>query len=509
MGLNDITFVKGQGGLGRPLQGEDFISSFLFYSNSLPSGFTTATRTQQVFSLADAENRGIVNTNIDETKATGQITITAFGANGDSISASVAEPMVGGGINSVLLGSFTKTATETTVTLLAAALVSAINANTVTHGYTSTNLAGVITITAKSGAGVSLNSGTPLSVAVTGTIAATVTTQFAGGVGSQLAVFHYNISEYFRLQPNGSLFVGIFPVPVTYLFPEIATIQTFAKGKIRQIAIYKDGAAFSTGDITAINTQCALLDPLHMPLSAIYAANMVSVTDLSTLADLNTLTANKCSAVITQDGGATGAALFLSYGKSITNIGATLGAVSLSKVNESIAWIAKFNISDGSENDTIAFANGQLYSAISSNLINQLNGYRYIFLTTRIGIAGSYFNDNHTAIAQSSDYAYINDNRTIDKAIRGVYAGMLPALNSPLLLNANGTLSDIAAASLEVLGTSALDAMINNSELSDYSLVIDQTTSVQATSKVFVTITLVGFGVARNIVVTIGYGVII
>ena len=32
MALNDIIFVKGQGGLGRPLTGEDHISGLLFYT---------------------------------------------------------------------------------------------------------------------------------------------------------------------------------------------------------------------------------------------------------------------------------------------------------------------------------------------------------------------------------------------------------------------------------------------------------------------------------------------
>jgi len=40
MANNDITFVKKQGGLGRPLAGEDHISGLLFYSDAtLPTGF--------------------------------------------------------------------------------------------------------------------------------------------------------------------------------------------------------------------------------------------------------------------------------------------------------------------------------------------------------------------------------------------------------------------------------------------------------------------------------------
>lgn len=505
MALNDITFIKGQGGLGRPLPGEDFISGLLFYSASLPSGFTSSNRIKQVFSLADAENLGIVGTYTDETKATGVVTITAVGADGDTISVSVTEPAPGGLTNVVSLGSFTKTSTETTVTLLAAALVLAINTNTVNTGYTATNLAGVITITARPGVGVSLNTGTPLAVAVSGTLAATVTTQFNGGVGSKLAVMHYHVSEYFRIQPQGNLFIGIYAVPTPYTFSEITLMQTFAKGKIRQIGVYKDSAAYATADLTAIDTVCKSLDALHMPLSALYGADMVSVTNLATLTDLGVLTANKVTSIIAQDGAAAGATLFLSYGKSITALGAALGAVSLASVEESIAWVLKFNMSNGTELDTIAFANGQLYSAISTNLISQLNAYRHVFLRMFVGRSGSYWNDNHTAIAYSSDYAYINDNRVIDKAIREVYASTLPSLNGTLDLNANGTLADTQAAAIEVDANVGLDSMLNNDEISDYSTVIDQTTSVQTTSKVFITISIIGKGVGRNYEIKIGY----
>ena len=61
MALNDITFIRGAGGLGRPLAGEDYISGLVFYltNANLPSGFTTTDRIKQVFSIAEAEALGI------------------------------------------------------------------------------------------------------------------------------------------------------------------------------------------------------------------------------------------------------------------------------------------------------------------------------------------------------------------------------------------------------------------------------------------------------------------
>jgi hypothetical protein len=94
MGLNDVSFVKGQGGLGRPLPGQDHISGLIYYvaNGSLPSGFTTASRIKKIFSVADAEAAGIKADYNDETKATASFAVTAIGANGDTVELKVLEP---------------------------------------------------------------------------------------------------------------------------------------------------------------------------------------------------------------------------------------------------------------------------------------------------------------------------------------------------------------------------------------------------------------------------------
>ena len=234
-----------------------------------------------------------------------------------------------------------------------------------------------------------------------------------------------------------------------------------------------------------------------------YTGDLSAVTDLTTLTSLVTFTANKVTAVIGQDGANAGAALYLHYGKSISCLGAALGAVALSKVSESVAWVAKFDISDGSECDVPAFSNGSLLSSLSDNLINSINTQRYVFLRKFVGIPGSYFNDNHCACSPSSDYAYISDNRTIDKAIRGIYTSLLPDLNGPLVLNANGTLTDATIASLESDARAPLDVMVRDAELSTYGVVIDPAQNVLGTNKVVVQVTDIQVGVARNIEVDI------
>jgi hypothetical protein len=505
MGLNDVSFVKGQGGLGRPLPGQDHISGLIFYAanGNLPSGFSTVNRIKKIFSVADAEAAGIKGDYNDETKATATFLVTAVGANGDSVELKVAEPF--GKV--VSLGVYTKSGTEGSVAAIASVIAALINAGTSVHGYTAAVNAATITIMARKGLGIFLNTGAPLTAtySAAATLAGTITA-FSGGVGSRQAVWRYHIAEYFRLQPQGVLYVGFFAVPGVYNFSEITTLQNFANGTIRQLAVYKDSSGFVVADLTAIQAEVvANNDSKHKPLSVLYAADMATIPDLSVLTDLGLLNNPKVSAVISQDGAGLGALLYLTYGKSITTVGALLGALSLAKVSEDIAWVGKFNISNGTECDTIGFANGQLYTALSDNLIATLDTFRYIFLRKFVGVAGSYFNDSHTAVARSSDYAFIENNKTIDKAIRGVYASLLPDLNGPLVLNSDGTLSDVAVEHLITQGRVNLDQMVRDGELSDFDVLIDTTQNVQSSGKLIVAIKLLQVAVARAIQVNIGF----
>jgi hypothetical protein len=118
---------------------------------------------------------------------------------------------------------------------------------------------------------------------------------------------------------------------------------------------------------------------------------------------------------------------------------------------------------------------------------------------------GSFFNDSHTAVAPNSDYAYIENNRTIDKAIRGIYASLLPDLNGPIQLNSDGTLSDVSVAHLNSQAGLNVEQMVRDGELSAFDTSIDTTQNIQSTGKLVVSVKLVQIVTGRNIQVNIGF----
>jgi len=229
--LNDVTFVRNVQGLGAPLPGADFISGITFYNDTPPVLFpanVTGGGIVKCFQLQDAENAGIVDTYPDETRGTGTYLVTAVGADGDTVSLYFTEPDG----TAVLLGTYTKVAADTTTTLVATGIKDAINARTIqSGGYTATSSTGTVTVTFRPGLGVFPNTGTPFSATVVGTITGTLTQSVVDGVASKLAVYHYHISEFFRMQPQGILYVGIFDLPGSLTAPtfsEITTMQQFS-----------------------------------------------------------------------------------------------------------------------------------------------------------------------------------------------------------------------------------------------------------------------------------------
>jgi hypothetical protein len=63
---------------------------------------------------------------------------------------------------------------------------------------------------------------------------------------------------------------------------------------------------------------------------------------------------------------------------------------------------------------------------LSDSAIQAIADKGYIFIKKHVGTAGTYFNDAPTAKPETSDYAFVENNRTIDKSIRVCRKFLLP-----------------------------------------------------------------------------------
>ena len=497
---NNVIINYSNAGLGTPATGEDFLSGIVYYGSAYPSGFSAASPIQEILSLSQAESLGITQ-GIGETLATGSTTITSSGATGAIITLQVNTTVFG----LVTLGSYTVLPTDT-LTTIATGLAAAVNANTLTTGFKATSNSAVVTITAPTQTGVGGNS---FTFSNTFTLGATATnTSFSGGVASTIDPLFYHISEYFRANPTGHLFVYVTTgTSSSSSYSEVTTLQNFSNGKIRQIGVYEQ-ISFNTTNVASLQAQATSLSALNKPVEIIYQADFSSVSNLTTLTDLTTLNAQNVTVTFGQDGGNNalngGYRIWLATGKSIGTLGITLGAISSALVSQSIAWVQNFNM-DLVELDTLAFANGTLLSTQSDNLINAIDAKAYVFLKKYIGISGSYFNNDYTSVSPTSSYSSVHLNRTIHKAARNVRAALLPSIASPVFFNADGTISPNSIAFFEEECNTALLAMQSTGEISAYATIINAKQNVLATKTLYVTVQVVPVGTANVISVSLGF----
>ena len=336
-------------------------------------------------------------------------------------------------------------------------------------------------------------------------------TENGNGSGSQGALtdaekaknaLYYHISEFFRMNEEGVLYVLIKAGATAAAAGDVTILQDYADGKIRQCGIF-NSTLIAIADLQTVLTA---LETNHKPMSVVETYDgkpSGTAITMTTLTGTSLAAAGKCnvSVLIGCDGDATLAdnlGTYANYGC----IGACIGAISKAAVNECIAWVQKFPLGLKAP----ALFNGQLIKNVTTANQELLNDNRYIFVLTHVGDADNYFNDSHTCDVVTSDYAYIENVRTIDKACRGVRANLLPYLNAPLKVDAEtGKLDAPMVAFLETTAGKALEDMEKAGELSGYKAEIDPDQNVLATSTLEIVIKQVPVGVMRKINVKIGF----
>jgi hypothetical protein len=275
-------------------------------------------------------------------------------------------------------------------------------------------------------------------------------------------------------------------------------------GDINQIGVWTSNN-LTTGMITQLESVMDSLKSNDTPAVALLAPCTTGYT-LSSLPDLSASSGKLVSVVVGQDGGSVGAQLFATTSRSVSALGATLGAVASSNVHESISWKGKFDVS-GAELDTLAFSNGTPYKSVSKTQLGNLNDKHYIFLLKDVGLNGSFFNSSSTCIADSSDYSTIERNRVINKARKQLHSALVPQLNSPLYLQDDGTLTIETVSKFESICDQALAVMKRNGEVSNYSITVDSLHNVLEDDTLNISVSIQPVGVAKFINITLGFAV--
>ncbi|MDR1984981.1 MAG: DUF2586 domain-containing protein [Prevotellaceae bacterium] len=327
------------------------------------------------------------------------------------------------------------------------------------------------------------DSNLPAGFSNTDRIKAISTIETAEGLGITSAehpVIYNLLKDIFRINPGISLYAGIFETSAD--FAEVKTMQNFAEGRLRQIGVYNADVEITAANVTALQAVATQLEAEDTPLSILYYPK---VTNIATLPAISATERKNVSVVVALNG-----------------LGIVLGIVSAAKVNESIAWVKRFPT--GVESP--AFSDGTLLKNVDKAVIETIDTKRYLFFVTYPGLADSYLNDSHTCDLATSDYAYIELVRTMDKAVRGVRTYLLPELGGNIYIDSDtGKLQAYSIKNLELVAGKAIEDMEKAGEISGYSVEIDPEQNVLSTSTVEIVIKQVSTGVMRKINVKIGY----
>lgn len=316
-------------------------------------------------------------------------------------------------------------------------------------------------------------------------------------------MLHYQLEEVFRINPSITLYVGLFSKPESMTFQELKTVQNYAEGAIRQMAIWNGDTAPTADNIVKLESVADSLDTENAPLSMLYAPLVSNYKNLpSNLATNNP----HVSVVIAQAGSGTGAELYKSKDNktkaTVSAIGVALGTLSKAAVHQCIAWVKNFP----SGISMPALGDGTLVRTIDKGELEKLDTNRYLFLNNVVGVAGSYWNDSHTMDSPTSDYAAIESVRTMDKAVRGIRTYLTPELGGNVYIDPDtGKLQSYTVSHLETTANIPLEEMEKAGELSGYKAEIDAEQDVLSTSTIEVTIKNVPVGVVRKFKVKIGF----
>jgi len=316
-----------------------------------------------------------------ETKATGgNVNFTAVGADGDTVAVRITFDS-----KTITLGSFTKTAAESTATLLAVAVRAAINENTATHGFVAAGSTSNVALTAPAGYGASINGGSVLNLLINGTIAGTVT-QFSSGVG------------YSPTLLNGY---------DTNLITAIAKAQA--------LAVW----AFEKG----MGCQMILEGKAFVPSAG-----------SQDLGNIDDVVAPKVTVVSGQD---YDKADVLPMWYKHAAIGTFLGDVAAREINQNPAWTEVGDLTDAANAGWLraGFSNHTLIEEVQE-IWDTLDDKRGIFPITYPLSDGIYWNNDYTCVTPETDEdGFINENtihygRTADKAARVLYAALFNDIKS-------------------------------------------------------------------------------
>ena len=345
---------------------------------------------------------------------------------------------------------------------------------------------------------------------------------------------YYHINHFFGIQGStGRLFIMFADCGIDW--NAIEQMQRAAHGMINQLGVWTEQSLWKQTDpeaetysidlVTDLQSKAASLADENAPLSILLCANsaVIATAEESVkkveLGKIPTCVINArfVSVLLGQGLDADVSAMQLANQNltPVGNIGAALGCIASASVQESFAWVNKFNLigyfpdiemgfGDVTLNSESKLTSTLKYSSLNKIQLDDLDDKGYIFLCKYSGLeSGVFFSKDQTC--SNGDYRTVARNRTIHKSRRAVRNALLPYVNSPLKVDpSTGYLSSAKITMFQNIVSDILTTMQNNEEISGFSVTIDKNQNVLKNDTLIIKYSLVPVGVASRIEVVEG-----
>ncbi len=335
----------------------------------------------------------------------------------------------------------------------------------------------------------------------------------------------YHISEFFRLCPNGTL---VYMTVELKSYSDIANqhFEDFVKSKegkkVKSVGVLSfKTSSWSNGieldlqaGISAFQQKVDVLRLENIFVDSVVLGAVMQLPISPSLPDLSGELAPNISVVIAEDNLWRGL-----VGRRCPAVGTVLGSIAVRKVCESIGSvdiISKPESKLGKPNYSLVddvqerwvqlgISDNNTYSLTTADKLI-LTAKKYIYEGSYEGYPGVYFNDSPTCTSLSSDYAYIENNRVINKASRIVVNILTPFINSTVDIDPNtGYINYTTIASWEQAVNNAIGNMLKDEEISGFTFSIDPKQNVLSGASIETYLAIVPKGIAREINATISF----
>lgn len=223
--------------------------------------------------------------------------------------------------------------------------------------------------------------------------------------------------------------------------------------------------------------------------------------------DLRTLDSENVSVVIASD---PAVAETHAIKNGYAAVGDVLGLVSIAAVSQNIGeQSANFNLTNVAQNifETAGLSSNKPISNYNDADLDALHSKGYLFGDVNVGEVGFWLNDSSTCTSLDSDYAFIENNRTINKAIKQARLALGPRIKARIYVDPDtGKIAATDAKSFETDVIARLRPMLADGDISGgIDCYVNPDQNILATSQIDVEVTFVPVAIGRQIKLTIGF----